>query len=186
MVSGQDGLVQARYSRVAIWFHWIIATLILANLALGFFHEGFDRPYRSTAMMIHKSTGLLVLILSLGRLAWRIAHRPPAFDPSMRAWERRLANAVHRLFYLLMIALPLSGFLLSSSGGRVTAFYGLFTVGSAPVSKASHDLWEGSHELLAFGMIFLLLVHLGGVMKHLLQGHGRMLGRMATILYRGA
>jgi cytochrome b561 len=188
MASGPDetSLSQERYSRVAVWLHWTIAILILANLVLGFFHDDFDRPYRSTAMMIHKSTGLLVLVLSLGRLAWRVGHRPPAFDPAMRRWERGLAHTIHRLFYVVMVALPLSGFLLSSSTARATVFYGLFSIPPLPLSKASHDFWEGSHELLAFGMIGLLFLHVAGVARHLFQGHGRMLGRMAPNFYHNS
>src|SRR5688500_14145507 len=84
--------VQERYSRVAIWLHWIIAGLIIANLLLGFSHEEFGKAAERQIMWFHKSIGLTVLALTLGRLAWRLGHRPPAFDPVMKQWEMRLAR----------------------------------------------------------------------------------------------
>jgi cytochrome b561 len=179
-------LADSRYSRVAMWFHWIIAGLIVTNLVIGLTHEGFDRSTRAVVMTLHKSIGLTVLLLSLGRLAWRLGHRPPAFDPLMKHWEVLLARTVHSLFYVLMIALPLSGWLLSSSSGRATNFFWLATVPALPISQSdqSHELWEASHMLLGFSMIGLLFLHLAGVAKHQLEGHRHMIGRMAPLLYR--
>ena len=76
-----------RSSRVAVWLHWIIAALIGLNLLLGFFHEDFDKPVRAAMMNVHKATGLTILVLTLARIAWRLGHRPPAFDRVMKAWE---------------------------------------------------------------------------------------------------
>jgi cytochrome b561 len=82
----------ARYSRVAVWLHWLIAALIALNLLLGFFHDDFERPVRSPMMNVHKATGFTILLLTLARIAWRLGHRPPAFDPVLKAWEVGLAR----------------------------------------------------------------------------------------------
>src|SRR5215213_7524166 len=116
----------ARYSRVAVWLHWIIALLIVLNLALGFSHEDFDKPASAAMMSVHKASGLTILLLSLTRLGWRLGHRPPPFDPVMKAWETGVARLVHWLFYLLLIALPLSGWMIVSTRGRATSWFGLF------------------------------------------------------------
>ena len=178
----------ARYSRGAVTLHWIIAALILVNLFLGFFHEEFARPTRAAMMGWHKSIGLAVLALTLVRLFWRFGHRPPAFDPVLKPWERGLARAVHALFYLLLFAIPVSGWLLVSTGTRVnpTSFFWLFNIGPLPVTPGEeiHDFAEEAHELLGYGMLLLVVLHVGGALKHHLDGHRHLIGRMAPWLYR--
>jgi cytochrome b561 len=171
----------ARYSRVAIWLHWIIALLIVVNLLLGFYHEDFDKPVRAAMMNVHKATGLTILVLTLARIAWRLGHRPPPFDPVMKRWEVGLARAVHWLFYALLIALPLSGWLVVSTSGRVTSWFGLFDVAPLPVSRSEdlHELMEEVHEYLAYSMLALLALHVGGAIKHHFEGHRHLIGRMA-------
>lgn len=176
----------ARYSRVAVWLHWIIALLIVLNLLLGFYHEEFDRPVRSAMMNIHKATGLTILVLTLVRIAWRLGHRPPPFDPLMKRWEIGLARLVHWLFYALLIALPLSGWLVVSTSGRETSYFGLFEVAPLPVTREddAHELMEEVHEYLAYSMLGLLALHVGGALKHHLGGHHHLIGRMAPWLGR--
>jgi cytochrome b561 len=173
----------ARYSRVAVWLHWIIAALIVVNLLLGFFHEDFERPVRSVMMGWHKSIGFTVIGLTLVRILWRLTHRPPAFDPAMRGWEVGLARLVHGLFYLLLLAIPLTGWLIVSTGAKVnpTSVYWLFDIGSLPVTpgKPIHEFAEKAHELLGYAMLTLLALHVGGALKHHLQGHRHLIGRMA-------
>lgn len=101
----------SRYTNGAIVLHWAIAVLILFNLATGFFHHSVPR----LAMVIHVSSGVTVLILSVVRIAWRLMHRPPPFASTMPAWERVLAHLVHFLLYVAMIALPLTGWAMISA-----------------------------------------------------------------------
>lgn len=173
----------ARYSRVAVWLHWIIAFLIVANLLLGFYREEFDRPVRAVIMGWHKSIGFTVIALTLTRILWRFTHRPPPFDPAMKKWEAGLARLVHGLFYLLLLAIPLSGWLIVSTGERInpTNFYWLFKIGPLPVTPGEdlHELAEEVHEWLGYAMLVLLALHVGGAVKHHLEGHRRLIGRMS-------
>jgi cytochrome b561 len=176
-----------RYSRPAMWFHWAIAALIVVNLLLGFLRDDVSQPVRASMMYVHKATGLAILALSLARLAWRLTHRPPAFDPVLARWEAALAGLVHWLFYALMIALPLTGWLvISSARGNPTDFFGLFMVPALPVSRseAAHELWEDLHGRLGYAMLGLIVLHLLGAAKHHLQGHRHLIGRMGPWLYR--
>ena len=175
------------YGRVAIWFHWIIAGLVIANLFLGLYHDDFGKVATSWMMFFHKATGITVLGLSIARLLWRLGHRPPPFDAVLRPWEARLAGITHWLFYALMIAIPLSGWMLSSSSDRPVNYWGIFEIGVLPVPRTddAHDLFEEAHELLGKVMIGLILLHVAGAMKHHLQGHRHLIGRMAPMLYRG-
>jgi cytochrome b561 len=176
----------ARYSRVAVWLHWIIAALIVANLLLGFFREDFERPVRAVLMGWHKSIGFTVIALTLLRILWRLTHRPPAFDAAMKRWEVGLARLVHGLFYLLLLLLPLSGWLIVSTGERInpTSVYWLFDIGPLPVTPGEdlHEFAEEAHKLLGYAMLGLLALHVGGAAKHILDGHRHLLGRMAPWL----
>lgn len=169
-----------------MWFHWGIAALIVANLFLGLYHDDFGREARTWMMFFHKATGITILALSIARLLWRLGHRPPPFDAVIRPWEALLARTTHWLFYALMIAIPLSGWMLSSSSNRPTDFFGLFEIPPLPVSRsdAAHDRLEDAHEFLGKLMIGLILLHVAGALKHHLQGHRHLIGRMGPWLYR--
>ena len=169
-----------RYSRGAILFHWTIAALIAINLFLGFFHDSFGKAATGWIMFFHKSTGLTVLGLSLARLGWRLVHRPPPFDPVLRPWEAALARTTHWLFYALMIAIPLSGWLLVSTNDRDTSFFGLFNVGPLPVARGDepHELAEEAHALLGYAMLALIALHVAAAVRHHLQGHRHLIRRM--------
>lgn len=188
MASAADPLGQSalRYSRGAMWFHWVIAALIAVNLFLGFFHGDFGRAATPWMMFFHKALGISVLFLSIARLLWRLGHRPPPFDAVLRPWEALLARATHWLFYAMMIAIPLTGWMLSSSSGRATDFFGLFDIPPLPVARddLTHDRLEDAHELLGKLMLGLIALHVAGAAKHHLQGHRHLVGRMGPWFYR--
>ena len=106
-----------RYSRGAIAFHWVIAALVLFNLWLGLFHDDLPREWK--VMPVHKSVGVTILVLSIGRLAWRLMHKPPHLPDLMPAWEKAAAKAVHWIFYALLFILPLTGWVYSSDPEKI-------------------------------------------------------------------
>ena len=170
------------YSKGAMVFHWTIAILIIANLLIGFFHEGFSPALRATAMGFHKSTGILIIVLTLGRIAWRITHKPPPLPATVRPWEKGLAHGVHWLLYALMLAMPITGWLMSSAGKRKYPldFYGLFPLPYLPVAQqqaAAHTYAE-RHEQLGYIALGLLVLHLGGAAKHYFLDRDRTVQRM--------
>lgn len=188
MASAADpgGQSAVRYSRVAMWFHWVIAALVVVNLFLGLYHDDFGDVTRSWMMFFHKATGLTILALSVARLGWRIGHRPPPLDAVLRPWEALIARLTHWLFYVALIALPLSGWMLSSSSNRPTNYYGLFEIAPLPVPKTDdvHDRLEDAHEAIGKLMIALILLHVAGAAKHHFGGHRHVTGRMAPWLHR--
>ena len=105
----------SRYSRVAIILHWAIAGLIIFNLAIGFVMEGFPPPVRFIAVVLHVSSGMTVLVLTVARLVWWMTHEPPPHLPSLKFWEHRLARAVHVALYVAMVAMPLTGWAIISA-----------------------------------------------------------------------
>lgn len=166
----------ATYTRVARWLHWTIGVLIIGNLIGGLAHDVAPQ----IIMPLHKSTGLLILALSLARLGWRLTHRPPAFPAAMAGWERTLASVTHFIFYALMILIPLTGWITASAGSRPLDFYGLFPVMKFAVQKGSAlaEISGEGHELLAFAMIGLLLLHVGAALRHHIVMKDGVLARM--------
>jgi cytochrome b561 len=173
---GTAGLT--RYSRVAIWLHWTIALLVIVNLTIGLLHESLLKG----TIPLHKSIGMTVLLLSLVRLGWRLTHRPPALPASVKGWEKGLAHAAHWTLYALMILIPLSGWIFTSASPKrhPLSFFGLFDLPFFPVSqdKATSHAWADRHELMAYLMIALLLIHIGAALKHRFFDRDRTLDRM--------
>lgn len=161
------------YSTGAIILHWTIAALIIAQVPLGW-QMGEDSPGRFALVQLHKSIGITVLLLTLARIAWRLAHRPPPLVA--HGWEAALARFIHGLFYVLLLALPLSGWLLVSTS-RVqvpTVLFGFIPwphfpgIGGldAAARHALNEASESAHELMAFVMVGGFLLHVAGALKH--------------------
>jgi len=181
-----------RYTAVAVALHWAIAVLILFNLGLGFFMEGFPPPYRGIILPMHMSSGITVLALSVARIAWRITHHPPEFSAGITKAETFAAHTVHYLLYAGMIIMPLTGWSIISAhpphpGAGATIWWGLFHLPPlGPVShleptfqKHMHGVFVQSHTIGGYIMVALLLAHVAGALKHqFLDGH-REFARMA-------
>lgn len=162
--------VSARYSRGAIALHWLIAVLIVLNIAAAWISEGMSKADRATVMGNHKAIGITVLALTLLRIVWRLLHRPPPLLDSLMAWEAALSRVVHAGFYFLMLAIPLTGWAMSSafSKGAGVSLFGLGTVPALPVGydKPTAGLFAELHTVLAYGMIALIALHVAGALKH--------------------
>ncbi len=101
------------------------------------------------------------------RLAWRVTHRPPALPDHMSALERFAAHAGHHLLYVLMVAIPLSGWLMSSAKGFQTVWFGVLPIPDLLAKdKALGDLLRTVHMILNFVLIAVLLGHIGAALKH--------------------
>jgi cytochrome b561 len=155
-----------RYTSGAIAFHWVIALLVLANLALGILHESLPRAWQ--VMPLHKSIGITVLVLTLGRIAWRLAHRPPPLPSHLQAWERGAAHLVHLLLYAAMLILPLSGWLMGSNPERIRpmSWFWLFQVPPLPSTPALSGGAHEVHELLGWAMAALVVLHIAAALHH--------------------
>jgi cytochrome b561 len=181
-----DPLSAQRYNHLAMLFHWSIALFILFNLSVGFFMEGYPEPLKRQIIPLHISLGMSVFGLALLRLLWRLTHRPPAFSPGLRPWEKRAAHLVHGLLYVLMFALPLTGWAFISahplSPFKVPPMMPI-TMLQDPQQKQVHDLLVEIHAACAWLMIGLLVLHVAAALKHqFLDDHQELqrmgLGRM--------
>jgi cytochrome b561 len=167
-----------RFTRVAMALHWAVAALILFNLAVGFFMEGWPQPLRGQVVGLHISSGITVLGLSIVRVIWRLTHRPPPFAPGMAPWEVMAAHTVHFLLYAMMFVLPLTGWsIVSAHPPRPGAGFMIWGLAKLPplapvqhidpaMIKAAHDKFVDAHGLLAWVILALLALHVGGALKH--------------------
>lgn len=183
---------RTRYSAVAMAFHWVIAALIVVNLTLGWRMGFLKGMAQFTTFQLHKSVGITVLVLSLGRLAWRLLNPPPPLPAGMRRWERAAAHATHGFFYVMMIGMPLTGWAMVSVSPmniptllwshiplpHIGFLHALPAGPKASVDAASDTI----HKALAFGGVGLILLHIGAALKHQFIVRDGVLGRMVPFL----
>lgn len=167
----------SRYSSVAIWFHWTIAALVIVNLAIGLLHESLLKGV-GWAMPVHISFGLCVLILSVGRIAWRLMHPMPPMPTDIPQWQQVVGRATHIALYALIILLPLSGWLIVSGGTRPIGFFWVATAPKLPVSKAMSGFGHESHGVLGWLMLALVVLHVAAALRHHLILRDNILARM--------
>lgn len=182
---------QQRYTAVAIALHWAIAFLIVGLIAVGWIMEGMPPgPDQFAVIQLHKSFGITVLLLSVARIVWRLMNRPPA-EPPMPQWQSFASRAVHVLFYILIIAMPLTGWIMASaSGDAPTRFFGLVDIRlpgipalDADTRHGIEDGFETLHSNLAWVIVALLVLHVGAALKHHFIDKDGLLARMAPGLF---
>ena len=155
------------WGTVAKTFHWLVALLIVVNGSLGLYmtdlKPGMDKI---SIYAIHKSVGLTVLALFLLRLSWRWFDPRPR-DLPMPRWQRFAAHATHGVLYLLMAAIPLSGWLFNSANGNPLQWFKLFNLpGLVDKNKALADVFHQTHEWLFWILVVVLVAHVGGALMH--------------------
>lgn len=157
----------ARYSAVSKALHWVIALLAFTQLAMGKLFE-VEADEGDGLFGWHTALGLLVLALMIVRLGWRLTHAVPGLPPGTPGWQQVAARGTHIAFYALLIALPLSGWLLTSVEGDPVSFFGWFGVPPLPVpgGEASEDLIEETHEVLGNVLLVLAGIHVLAGLKH--------------------
>jgi cytochrome b561 len=170
---------------VAIALHWAIAGLIAFQFAAAWTmtSKGTDQFTAFQLYQIHKTVGLLVLLLSVLRLAWRLFRRPPELPRGMAHWEIAAARISHVAFYIFMVAVPVLGWLMVSASpvGLPTLIYGTSAVvPHAPLPHEAElaDFLKSAHRLLAYSMLALLVLHIAGALKHHFVAHDDVLRRM--------
>lgn len=157
----------ARYTTTAKILHWLIALTIFALFALGWFMTDLPRetPDRAFYFNLHKSIGVTLFALVLFRLFWRIGHKPPALVSTLKAWERKLANAGHHSLYLLMVLVPVSGLVMSAFSKFGVKWFGLPLIPGLD-DKALRDVFTEVHEVVGLILLAVIIVHVLGALKH--------------------
>lgn len=158
-----------RYSRTAILLHWTIAVLIIGAFTLGLVMTdmpGFS-PTKLKYYSWHKWTGVTVLALAALRLLWKLMTPAPPYAATMKRWEKAAAHATHGLLYLLMFAVPLSGYYYTLAAGVPVVYFGLIPLpvllDADPVLK---PLLKGLHYWLTMGLAAVVTLHVAAALKH--------------------
>src|SRR6476661_8952395 len=153
---------QARYTTTAIVLHWLIAALIVGAFTLGLVMTdipGFS-PTKLRYYAWHKWAGVTVLLLAALRLLWRLTHRPPALPDAMPAWQRGAAAGLHHLLYVMLFAVPLSGYFYTLASGFPVVYFGLFQL---PVliakDPALAETLKAVHYWLTMSLAALVALH---------------------------
>lgn len=177
-----------RYSGVAILLHWAMALGILCLIAIGLVMTqlAVTPIWQFKLYQLHKSIGITVLVLAVFRLLWRLGHTPPPLPATMPALERRAAEGMHRLLYVFLFGLPLTGWaLVSVSPYNIpTVLYGWIPWPHLPVLSTLHDkvladaVLSKIHAYGAWVLIALLAVHAGAALRHHLILRDHLLSRM--------
>lgn len=177
MVEEDSGPRAIRYASLVVAIHWISAALILGQIYLGFAFGDYPKgsPQRTELFTLHKTVGVVILLLALARLAVRLIDAPPPYPQNFPKWERAVAVWTHRLFYFLMIALPLTGLAAVSKRavGGMTDLAGGTRFPVVPIPGIGEI-----HEPLAFAMIGLLVLHVLAALKNQFVTGGPVAGRM--------
>jgi cytochrome b561/polyisoprenoid-binding protein YceI len=179
-----------RYTTVAIILHWLIAAAIIFQIILGWrMGDEPKGPATYAIFQLHKSIGITILLLSLGRLAWRLFNKPPPHPVGQPRWETIASKSVHVAFYVIMIGLPLTGWIIVSTSKLTipTVLYGTIPWPHLPflpeLAAGPKHLWhqvgETGHGLLVKLTYVLLALHLGAVAKHQILDRDEVLGHMA-------
>lgn len=173
-----------RYTHTAVALHWLIALLIFGAFPLGvYMHELPLSPYKLQLYSYHKWAGMTVLLLALLRVLWRLTHKPPPLLPGMPRWQEIAAHVVHHGLYLLVLAVPLSGWLMSSALGFPVVWFGVLPLPDLiGKDKALGDMLKEVHEVLNYTLLLLVLAHVGGALKHHLIDRDGTLARMLPFL----
>ena len=170
-----------RYSRFAILLHWLIALLIVSGFALGLVMVDIPgiTPTKLRYFSWHKWIGVTVLALACARLLWRLSHRAPPFPDSMPHWQQRAASGLHGLLYLLMFAVPVSGYFYSLAAGVPVVYLGVLPL---PVlidaDPALKPVLKQLHYALDMALAACVVVHVAAALKHAFVDRDGLFSRM--------
>jgi cytochrome b561 len=191
-----------RYTKTAIILHWVVGLLIIAMLALGLWMSGLPKDAPKTATFdlfnwglytvtlpepvsvrtfyfnLHKSIGITVMALILLRIFWRLTHVAPAFPDTMKGWEKILADLGHKALYVMMVVLPLSGFIMSIYSKWGILWFGLPLVDGLD-NPQLRDFFKAVHEISAWIILALIVVHVAAAIKHKLIDKDEVMKRMS-------
>ncbi|MEK7881969.1 cytochrome b [Methyloversatilis sp. NSM2] len=169
-----------RYTRTAMSLHWLIALMLFGMFGFGLYMVELPlSPQKLKFYSYHKWAGVTVFLLVLARLAWRITHRPPALPAGMPAWQVKAAKAGHHLLYLLMVIVPLSGWLMSSAKGFQTVWFGVLPLPDLLAKdEALGEALLLTHRLLNWFFMLVVAGHVAAALKHHFIDRDGLLSRM--------
>ena len=167
------------WGAISKFLHWLILLLVLGQWALAQYADGQPLAAKGPPLNLHKSIGMTILALAIVRLVWRLANPVPKLAGLARRWERALAWLSHALLYVLIFAMPVTGWLMSSARNFPVAWFGLFQFPDlVSPSRALYRQMHDIHETLFAMLVTVALVHAAGALKHHFVDRNEVLRRM--------
>ena len=168
------------YPATSKLLHWLVAICVLTTAPVAItmtrLSEGLTRD---TLYNFHKSLGLLILVLMILRLINRLAVGAPIPEPGIERWQKTVSSAVHTSFYVLLVAMPIVGYIANSAYGAPTPFFGLFDL--PPIVDKNETLSTPLftiHRLVGWLVIILVLIHVSAALYHHFVRRDNVLQRM--------
>ena len=179
--------VAVTYSRTAIALHWLLAIVLLGQIAFGWYLEEIPRgtPARSIYVNFHKSIGMVLGVLILFRSYWRLTHRAPELPAAQPSWERAAAHISHWALYACMLIMPLSGYVASNFSKWGVNFFNRVKLPPWGIeSKAIYDTLNTTHVITSYVFVTLIAIHVLAALRHLVLRDG-IFNRMWPSVRRG-
>lgn len=169
-----------RYTAVAQLLHWVVAALIVTQFTLAWMADDLPLGLHKLVLLArHKSVGMTVLMLAIVRLLWRFRHAPPALPAGMTPLERFLARGTHAAFYVLLFAMPLTGWLMSSAKNYSVSWFGFFTWPNLIAqNEDAFALLRTVHLYLSYALFAGAVLHIIAALKHHFWNKDDVLRRM--------
>ncbi len=174
----------SRYGAVAMTFHWVTAVVVVGLFSVGLWMEDMDygNPWYKTAPHWHKSVGVLLVTFMLARLLWRLKSPPPPPLNTHTSWEKRAAKIAHALLYVLIFLMLPTGYLITTAQGQGLDVFNWFTIPAVITSVSNLEDYAGEvHEIIAFSIIGIAIIHMLGALKHHFIDKDRTLKRMLGV-----
>lgn len=177
---------EPRYTSTAIFLHWLVGLGIIGTFSVGFYMV--DMPFSPNKLQLyswHKWAGITLLALAIVRLAWRISHPAPALPSSMDRLSRLAAHVGHWVLYVLMLTIPISGWLMSSAQGFTVVWFGVLPLPNlVPKSVELGTLFTTIHVTLNYLLAATVCGHIGAALYHHLVKKDSVLTRMLPFCKR--
>lgn len=157
-----------RWGLVAQLLHWLISPLVITQFILVWIAANLPKgPMVGTLFAWHKSIGVAILGLAVVRLLWRWSDTPPPLPAAMPGWERATARATHYLLYLLILAQPIAGLVLTLAGKHPLVLFGGWTVPN-PIgpNQTLHEVGEVAHFWLGYALLAVAVLHVAAALRH--------------------
>jgi cytochrome b561 len=177
------GNTRERWGSVSIGLHWTIAALVLlVQLPAGITMVSVDPgTVQDIGYNIHKTNGIVIFLLAIVRLGWRWSHPVPALPADLPVWQARTARTTHALLYIVLLTMPITGFLYTTLGGFPVPFFGLYDLARlVPENKPVAEVFKTAHLTLRWVLYAVVLLHVAGALQHHLVRKDGILRRMLS------